>query len=157
VREFEDRADQMPQVVTVVRKVLGHGVEQHRVRGRIGYAEIIYFLHRASIQIVLPDAVDDGPGEERIPGRRHPASQEPADVFLRIVFFNRTVEILGKRNLFGLRVQDLALFHVIGGVLVFLVDFFDSDPRKKGREPVEIVLGPLFPGVIVVPRGLLSS
>src|SRR5262249_41570983 len=69
------RPQQVLEVVAVVGEVLRQGVEQGRVRGRVGGAQVVHRLDQAAAEEGAPVAVDDVAGEVRGgpvpgPGRR---------------------------------------------------------------------------------------
>ena len=70
-----DRADETFQIVLRLPEALGQAVEEGWVRGGIGVAQIILRLDQPAAEEVLPVAVDQRPGEERVVGADEPVSQ----------------------------------------------------------------------------------
>ena len=54
-------------------KSCGQGVEQGRVDGRVGAADVVDRIDDAAMEEVAPDAIDQAAGEERVVRRRQPA------------------------------------------------------------------------------------
>ena len=67
-----DGAHQLPQIEIVIHEILGQRVEQRRIAGRIGRADIVHRIDDAAPEEVAPHAVDGGLREERIVPRGQP-------------------------------------------------------------------------------------
>ena len=67
-----DGAHQLAQVEIVIQEILGQRVEQRRIAGRIGRADIVHRIDDAAAEEVAPHAVDGGFREERIVLRGQP-------------------------------------------------------------------------------------
>ena len=56
------------------------GIEQPRVRGRVGDREAVDRVHQARAEVDRPDAVDEAAGEVGVVGRRQPVEEPLAGV-----------------------------------------------------------------------------
>ncbi len=78
-----DRADQMLQAELGIDQILGQGIEQFRIRGRVGDAHVIERIDDALAEEVGPVAIGDGPREKGILGIDHPVDQVLARIVAR--------------------------------------------------------------------------
>ena len=70
-----DRADQVLQVEAAGDEVLRQCVEQFGIRGRIRLPHVVFRFDDSAAEEMLPVAIDQRPGEERVVGPRHPVGQ----------------------------------------------------------------------------------
>ena len=102
-------ADQMFQIVAVRHKISGQFVQQGRVDGRVGGAEVIGGMYDAPSEHLFPHPVHGGFGEERVVFGRDPLRQFHAQVAARVG--NRLFggEEFGLHHLPGAQLPDFAV------------------------------------------------
>src|SRR5436305_3680073 len=70
-----DRADQPLQVELAVNKILRQGIEQRGVRRRIRHSHIVFWLDKPATKEMLPVAIHERAGEERVLRVGHPVDE----------------------------------------------------------------------------------
>ena len=145
----------------MLAEVFGQGRQQLGMGGRIGGAEIVHRIDDAAREEIAPDAIDRGFGEVGMRG--HPARQLLARIAAGRQVERRVVEQRRFDHGLGARVQQRhAGVHVLGaevhvGGMVHHHLAHAEHPGKEGRHAPELVLAPVFVGVVVALRAIEAA
>ena len=144
-------------------EVLGQTVEQLGVGGRIRFAHVVFRLDDAPAEEVLPVAVDEGLGEERILRVGHPVGQQNPGIVLGLQGQRLSAETRRRKHLARAFVASLGRALVVdredplvANLVVATDDVLAADAAEERRQAVVIVLTPLFKRVVVA-TGTLDS
>ena len=146
---LDDHPHQVFHVMTVDPEVLGQGLEQFRVGGRIGGAEVVHGIDDALAQEPVPNPIDKGFGEIGVGhdplGQLHPQIGPLAFRQLPPIQKARLDHLLGP----GMNhpILEGGVVHQQGVVHGRVPQI--HHPAVKGGHPPELILAPGFKGMVV--------
>src|SRR5262249_38627856 len=103
-----DGANQPSQIVTMRDEIRRERVQQRRMRGWIGWTQIVHRLDEAATEQVFPDAIDGGAREEWIVRRGKPRGKFDAAVMIDFGGTLWGAEWFRRKRLARLRMIDFA-------------------------------------------------
>src|SRR4051794_14808293 len=96
----------MPEVVTMIDKVLGYSAKKLFVAGGVGLPKIILRFDQAAAHEVSPHAIDDGTSEEWVFRRRQPIGEITTAILARRG--SLAIQRRGGHGRAAARMQDIA-------------------------------------------------